>query len=434
MTGNVAIELSNISKIYKLYDHPIDRLKEALSPFHKKYHTDFHALKNINLEIFQGEVIGMVGANGAGKSTVLKIIAGVLTPTTGSVKVEGKINAILELGAGLKPEMTGRENVKLHLQINGIAEHLRNEKVEEIIDFADIGAHIDYPVKTYSSGMKSRLGFALATSLEPDILIVDEALSVGDISFKLKSYSKMKNLMKNNCTVLYVSHDMQSILHLCDRAVLIMHGEMIGSGKPKDIVEEYQQRLFSQNNNVKPVPKKEIENQTVRKKIQYKKGFYTADLIKKPKILQNRKVEISDIRILDQEGDVVNILMTNKKYSISLNVDFHEAFSNAMFGIQFKTLNGIYIYGFRDEHFNEQAITKDQTVNFTFDFNNYLLPDTYYLNIAVASTIESKIVYLVEYAETSPFKVINYADTIGYSEYGIVRLDGKSTLKIKERS
>ena len=244
MQKNIAVKLQNISKVYKLYNNPIDRLKEALHPLKKKYHKDFYVLKNINLEIKKGEVLGIVGVNGAGKSTLLKIITGVLTPTAGRVNVNGKVNAILELGSGLKPEMTGKENIKLNLQINRVNSD-QERIIEEIIKFADIGEYINQPVKTYSSGMKARLGFGLATAIDPDILIVDEVLAVGDIIFRRKCYARIEKLFKNGKTVIFVSHSTQSIIEFCTRAVLLYDREIILDDTPKIITNVYQKLVLS---------------------------------------------------------------------------------------------------------------------------------------------------------------------------------------------
>ena len=193
MKNNIAVKFQNISKVYKLYNKPIDRLKESIHPFKKKYHKDFYALRDINLEIKKGEVLGIVGVNGAGKSTLLKIIAGVMTPTTGRVQIHGRVNAILELGSSLKAEMTGVENIRFNLQINGI-EKDKEKITKDIIEFADIGEYIEQPIKTYSSGMRARLGFGIATSTDPDVLIVDEVLAVGDVLFQRKCYAKIEKL------------------------------------------------------------------------------------------------------------------------------------------------------------------------------------------------------------------------------------------------
>lgn len=194
--NNIAIKIENLSKIYKLYDKPIDRLKEALSISRKKRHKDYYALNDINLEIKKGEIVGIVGTNGSGKSTILKIITGVLTPTTGTINIDGKISALLELGAGFNPEYTGIENIYLNGTMLGYSKEEMETKIPKIIEFADIGDFIYQPVKTYSSGMFARLAFAVSINVDPDILIVDEALSVGDTRFQKKCYRKMEEFKK----------------------------------------------------------------------------------------------------------------------------------------------------------------------------------------------------------------------------------------------
>ncbi len=214
-----SIQVNDVSKSYKLYKEPFDRIKEAFSITGKKYHKDFMALNNINFNVKKGEVLGIIGKNGAGKSTLLKILTGVLTQSDGSVVVDGKISALLELGAGFNPELNGIENINLHASINGLDSNQLETKMSEIIEFADIGDFIYQPLKTYSSGMKARLGFALAVNIVPEILIVDEALSVGDVRFKQKSMRKMKELIEGDCTVLFVSHDMGAIKNFCSRII-----------------------------------------------------------------------------------------------------------------------------------------------------------------------------------------------------------------------
>ena len=202
MQDDIAIKLQNVSKKYHLYDRPIDRLKEALHPFNKQFHKDFYALKDINLEVKKGEVLGIVGVNGAGKSTLLKIISGVVSATSGQVSVNGRLNAILELNSGLEPEMTGIENIRFNLKLNGV-EQEKDKLIQEVVEFADIGDHINQPVRTYSSGMKSRLGFGIAISTKPEILIVDEVLAVGDALFRKKCYERISFLVKSGKTVIF---------------------------------------------------------------------------------------------------------------------------------------------------------------------------------------------------------------------------------------
>ncbi|HMT02221.1 MAG TPA: ABC transporter ATP-binding protein, partial [Burkholderiales bacterium] len=221
MSNKPIIKVENLTKIYKLYDAPIDRLKEALHWRHKKYHKDFYALNNISFEINTGECVGIIGKNGSGKSTLLKIIAKVLTPSSGAVTVNGKVSALLELGAGFNPEYTGIENIYFQGSLMGYTKEEIDKKVDAILSFADIGEFAFQPVKMYSSGMFARLAFAVAINVEPDILIVDEALSVGDMFFQAKSMAKMKSLIEDKkVTVLFVTHDISSIKAMCNKAIL----------------------------------------------------------------------------------------------------------------------------------------------------------------------------------------------------------------------
>lgn len=357
MKKDIAISLKNITKTYRLYDRPIDRLKESLHPFKKKYHKDFYALKNINLEVKKGEVLGIVGVNGAGKSTLLKIISGVLTPTSGRVNIHGRINAILELGSSLKPELTGRENIKLNLQINSIDKD-REKITQEIIEFADIGEHIDQPIKSYSSGMKARLGFAIATSTDPDILIVDEVLAVGDVLFQRKCYSKIENLFKDGKTVIFVSHSTQSVIEFCSRAVLLYDREIIMDDAPKKVTDYYQKLVFSKdkqkvideiNGNVeakkeepKEIERKEQLENKINNKIDsiiYSKKYYTNHLKSKPKVINNANIKLNSIYILNEKDEIVNKLITGNEYKIYFNFDNIDL-ENLTFGIAIQDIKG----------------------------------------------------------------------------------------------
>ncbi|MFM9328694.1 ABC transporter ATP-binding protein [Paenibacillus mesotrionivorans] len=234
------IELGSISKTYKLYSKPLDRLKEALSLSKKKYHHDFNALNNISLSVMKGEALGILGKNGSGKSTLLKLITGVLSPSSGSLKVNGKISAILELGAGFNPEYTGRENIYLNGLMMGYSREQINERMSAIIDFADIGDFIEQPVKVYSSGMFARLAFAVSINVDPDILIVDEALAVGDIRFQTKCIDKMKELKAKGTTILFVSHATEQVKRFCNRAVWLKDGQLVADGEASEVVDLYE--------------------------------------------------------------------------------------------------------------------------------------------------------------------------------------------------
>ena len=224
MSEDWAIKIEHLSKVYKIFDKPTDRVKEALNPFRKRYSRDFYALNDVSLTIKKGETVGIIGKNGAGKSTILKIITGVLTPTSGSVQVNGRIASLLELGAGFNPEMTGIENIYMNGTIMGYSKEEMDDRLQDIIDFADIGEFIHQPVKMYSSGMFARLAFAVNASLEPDVLIVDEALSVGDFMFQFKCMQRFKELQKKGVTILYVTHNTQEIISTCDRAIFLHDG------------------------------------------------------------------------------------------------------------------------------------------------------------------------------------------------------------------
>lgn len=236
---NTVIKIENLTKIYKLYENPIDRLKESLSISKKIYYKEHYALNDVSLEINEGDTVGIIGTNGSGKSTLLKIITGVLNPTMGNVQVKGRVSALLELGAGFNPEYTGIQNIYLNGSILGYSEKEIDEKLQSILDFADIGEFIHQPVKTYSSGMFARLAFSVAVNIEPDILIVDEALAVGDSRFQQKSIRKMKSLMKKSKAILFVSHDTTSIRNLCSKTIWIMDGKVFKYGETKQITRMY---------------------------------------------------------------------------------------------------------------------------------------------------------------------------------------------------
>ena len=245
MSAN-AITVKDVTKVYRLYDKPIDRLKESLSPTHKSYHKDFYALNGLSFNVEKGQTVGIIGTNGSGKSTILKIITGVLTPTTGQVDVEGKISALLELGAGFNMDYTGIENIYMNGTMMGYSRKEMDEKLQDILDFADIGDFVYQPVKTYSSGMFVRLAFALNINVEPEILIVDEALSVGDVFFQAKCYRKMEEIKQRGTTILMVTHDMGSIIKYCDKVVLLNKGEFIAEGEPGRMVDLYKKILANQ--------------------------------------------------------------------------------------------------------------------------------------------------------------------------------------------
>jgi ABC-type polysaccharide/polyol phosphate transport system ATPase subunit len=239
MNNNIAIRVENLNKIYKMYRSPSERFKELLHPFKKKYHQEFQALRDINLDIKKGTTFGIIGQNGSGKSTLLQIITGIIRPTSGTVRVKGRISALLELGAGFHREFTGRENVFMQ----GMLMRMKREEIEkhfdEILSFADIGEFIDQPVKTYSSGMYARLAFATAINVNPDILIIDEILAVGDDTFQRRCHSKLEEFRNSGKTIIFVSHNLSEISKICNRAILLDRGNILDDGNPEDLVYAY---------------------------------------------------------------------------------------------------------------------------------------------------------------------------------------------------
>ena len=249
--SKTVVRIDHISKIYNLYEQPLDRLKEALHPFRKKYHQEYKALQDINFEIKRGETVGIIGRNGSGKSTLLKIIAGVLTPSSGSVAVNGKILALLELGTGFNPHISGIENIYFNGALMGASRKTIDAKLDAIIAFADIGDYIHQPVKTYSSGMYVRLAFAVIANMDADILVIDEALSVGDAFFTQKCMRFLRKFSENG-TVLFVSHDTSAVVNLCHQAIWLDRGQLYKQGDPKEISEKYLEACYAEQQKLSP--------------------------------------------------------------------------------------------------------------------------------------------------------------------------------------
>jgi ABC-type polysaccharide/polyol phosphate transport system ATPase subunit len=279
---NTAIKVSYLTKVYKLYDKPVDRLKESLHPLKKKYHKDFYALNDVSFEIKKGETVGIIGKNGAGKSTLLKIITGVLTPSSGHVHVNGRIASLLELGAGFNPEYTGIENIYLQGTLMGYSHSEMEAKIDEILAFADIGDFVHQPVKSYSSGMYARLAFSVAINVEPDILIVDEALSVGDMYFQQKCMDKIISMQKNNITFLFVSHSIAQIKKVCKKAIFIQNGKLIAHGESLEVCDLYlnQSSIITEKEKQEAIAKAEGTNGKVLQPISSEDvvNFFRIDL------------------------------------------------------------------------------------------------------------------------------------------------------------
>ena len=350
-----AITVKDVTKIYKLYDKPIDRLKEALNPFHKEYHKKFYALNNLSFEVKKGETVGIIGTNGSGKSTILKIITGVLTPTTGEVEVNGVISALLELGAGFNMDYTGIENIYMNGTMMGFSKKEMDAKLQEILDFADIGDFVYQPVKTYSSGMFVRLAFALAINVEPEILIVDEALSVGDVFFQSKCYHRMEEIRQKGTTILMVTHDMGSIIKYCDKVVLLNKGNFVAEGAPGHMVDLYKKILAGQMEGLEAAKDVDsdfsgetAEKEQKEKTYQLPHGKLMKDSLT---INSNRteygdgRAEIYDLGLFDQRGNLTNLLLKGEEFTIKEKIRFAAPIQSPIFTYTIKDKKGTDLTG-----------------------------------------------------------------------------------------
>ena len=323
----------------KLYDKPSDRLKEALGLTKKKLYKEHYALRDVNFDIQEGECVGIIGTNGSGKSTILKIITGVLTPTQGEVKVDGRISALLELGAGFNMEYSGLENVYLNGTMTGFSKEEIDARLDDILEFADIGDFIHQPVKTYSSGMFVRLAFAVAINIDPEILVVDEALSVGDVFFQAKCYHKFEEFKKQGKTILFVSHDLSSVSKYCDRVILLNKGVKLDEGSPKQMVDLYKQLLVGQD----PVKQQEADKE--KKAAVQSEG--TGNFQANPNMLEygNRMAEIIHFEVLDDRGMLSNTIEKGTEFKIRMKVHFNEDIQEPIMAYTFKNIKGTEITG-----------------------------------------------------------------------------------------
>lgn len=455
--SDTAIKIHDLSKMYRLYSRNIDRLKEAVHPFKKKYHHPFYALKNVNLTVEKGEILGIIGRNGAGKSTLLKIITGVITQTGGSCAVKGRISPLLGLAVGFNPELTGLENIYMTGTIRGYSRKQIDEKLDEIISFADIGEYIHQPTRTYSSGMSARLSFAVAINIDPEILILDEVLSVGDELFKRKCYAKMEELFNSGCTVLYVSHSTNEINRICSRAILLNRGELVLDGSPILVTRHYHEYLDAapENQNKilagirklnRDVEKKkkfgrQLDQKTEEDKQKKEKIITPIPAVKEPglrpeayyipsfkpkstKIQKFYDVEIFDVGIQTLSGTEVNALIMDEIYMFSYKVKFDLDLEDVRFSVLIQNEKNLEVSGFKIPWGNEGEslkVKKGETYLIKNKFKCIMLPDNYYLGISVTVFDEKKgRVPATRVNDAAVFKVQQEKNL---SSWGVVRLE-----------
>ncbi|WP_448244568.1 ABC transporter ATP-binding protein [Pseudoxanthomonas mexicana] len=413
MSSEVAISLNNVSKTYRVYGKPHHRLLQAMRlPRREPWFREFHALRGVTTVIRRGETVGIVGRNGSGKSTLLQVICGTLRMTGGDVNVSGRIAALLELGAGFNPEFTGRENVYLNGAVLGLSRADIDERFDSIVAFADIGDFVDQPVKTYSSGMYVRLAFSVAISIEPQILVVDEALSVGDEAFQRKCFSRIEDLKRAGATILFVSHSAGSIIELCDRAILVDDGELLLEGDPKSVVARYQKLLYAP-----PARRPEIRAEirtlarsSVRDGVATRKepeGEVGTPSVTKFELESLERFDegmrpestveyasigarISDPHFLNFAGAKVNVLIPGADYTYRYKVRFEKAASGVHFGMMLKSLSGLELFGMAS-HAEGDAIpfvAAGDEFEVDFKFRSDLLPGTYFTNAGCNGALE----------------------------------------------
>lgn len=445
MSSEIAIKVENLAKCYQIYQRPHDRLKQFILPClqswlrkpRKTYFKEFWALTNVSFEIKRGETVGIIGRNGSGKSTLLQLICGTLHPTLGSIQTSGRIAALLELGSGFNPEFTGRENVYMNGAVLGLTVEEIDQRFNDIVTFAEIGDFIEQPVKTYSSGMMMRLAFAVAINVDPQILIVDEALSVGDELFQRKCFSRIETIRKKGATILFVSHSGGTVVELCDRAVLLDAGELLVIGKPKQIVGRYQKLLYA------PASEREELRNEIRKagdsdenqnslNAEVDGGSKRAALNQPPQIelpdsfdpglkpsstisYASYGATIQNPSIYSQEGKQVNNLTRGKTYRYRYQVNFRRAAGNVRFGMLIKTISGIELGGGVTAISNRTCVPvveSDSVYSIEFDFCCRLNAGVYFMNAGVLGEVDGSELFLHRLVDATMFRVISESDNL----------------------
>jgi lipopolysaccharide transport system ATP-binding protein len=449
MSDAIVISVKKITKTYRLYDNQADRVKEAFHPFRKKYHHNFNALSDVNFDVKKGETYGIIGRNGSGKSTLLQIICGILQPTSGRVDVNGRVSALLELGAGFNPEFSGYHNVYINGSIIGLKREVIDARYDDIVAFADIGDFINQPVKSYSSGMIVRLAFAVAISIDPDILIVDEALAVGDEAFQRKCFARLKQIQEKGGTILFVSHGATTVVELCNRALLLDQGELLISGSPKQVISHYHKMIFAPPAKIEDMKKKwrlnpnrfnlvvddetdenedvisdrdgnRIENNAIDNIAP--KSFYVPDMKPKSTVYyEKRGAVIENPHITTLDGRQVNVLVNKEAYVYTYSVYFERPAFQVRFGMLIKTISGLEISGHVSAPVAEsiEYIEKETRWRIRFGFRCLLNPGVYFLNAGVLAIIGETEVFLDRNIDVAMFRV---QEDQGFTSTGIVDL------------
>ena len=430
MCSDVAIALSGVSKSYPSYQKPHHRLLQMMTRDKARWFREFHALRGIDLTVARGETVGIVGRNGSGKSTLLQVICGTLAPNAGMVDVNGRIAALLELGAGFNPEFTGRENVSLNASILGLSESDIASRFDEIQAFADIGEFIDQPVKTYSSGMYVRLAFAVAINVQPEILVIDEALSVGDEGFQRKCYARIDAIRDAGATVLFVSHSAGAVVDLCDRAVLLDQGELIAEGTPKHVVSQYQRllhapadRVAAVRSEIQAMPRQGALPDTVAQRTgqpsmalaRMPDAYWDAGLVPPPAVeYEDRGAEVLHPHLQTLDGKRVNVIVPGESYVYAYGVRITRTVVGVRCGMMIRTLTGIDLGGCASVHGTEglDVVTAGTELEVRLRFRCLLAAGTYFLNSGVVARFEDGEELVNRWVDVAMFRVMQDPDTV----------------------
>lgn len=406
-----AIEVRDVTKIYRLYNKPSDRLLEAFS-LKKNRHRDFYALNGVSFSVEKGTTVGVIGTNGSGKSTILKIITGVLTPSAGEVKVHGTVSALLELGAGFNMEYTGMENIYMNGTMMGFTRQEMEAKIPEILNFADIGDFVHQPVKSYSSGMFVRLAFALAINVEPDILIVDEALSVGDVFFQAKCYHKMEEIRKRGTTIVMVTHDMSSIIKYCDKVVLLNRGDLLAEGEPGKMVDLYKKILVG-------LSPEEDEPEESAKTVEETEteGRWMDRLAVNPDHMDygDGSAQILDVGLFDENGRLTNQIFKGTELTIRMKVRFAKAAAMPIFAFTIKDKKGAELTGTNTmyEKLNPEPAKVGDVYEVSFRQRMTLQGGDYLLSLGCTSFEQGEFVVYNRLYDVVNITVISAKNTVG---------------------
>ncbi|MET0224893.1 MAG: ABC transporter ATP-binding protein [Dokdonella sp.] len=437
-SDNLAIHLRGVEKTFSIYDRPHHRLLESLLGTRRRtWHREFHALQGIDLDVRHGETVGLIGRNGAGKSTLLQIICGILTPTRGVVDVRGRIAALLELGAGFNAEFSGRENVFLNGTVLGLTRAQIEARFDTIAAFADIGDFIDQPVKTYSSGMYIRLAFAVAIHVDPDILVIDEALSVGDEAFQRKCFARIEHIRASGATVLFVSHGVSTVAQLCDRAVLIDAGEALMTGPPKPVISRYHKLLYASAADapaIRAAIREEFERgigdallpigERAANDVEddFADGYLDPGLVPQTVQYGGRGVQVDAVRIETADGRRVNVLRAGVRYVYRYRVRFDEAAALVRFGMMIRTVTGLELGGCSTAVHTRglDLVDAGTEIDVAFGFRCLLAAGTYFLNAGVLGRPDNEEVFLERLVDAAMFRVLPDLERLAT---GLVDLD-----------